>query len=228
MPAAPLAACPMSAPIPPGDAPALYADYLTEQLNLLAADYDIEIEVGRSAQQIPFPYVLDATSGVATRLRTGPALPATELALIGDEIADGIDLGRVDEFIRWPCSTGCARISRWRVWRITPAPTPTTSSALSCSPTITATSMSSWTGRHAAGEKRVYSPVGSRWIVCGSACGKRPRASVGHRMAPPPDARLPPDRARTAAASRWSTSASGPPTQRRSATTSPCCAPRHG
>jgi AMP nucleosidase len=35
--------------------PALYADYLTEQLELLAADYDIEFEVGRSTQQIPFP-----------------------------------------------------------------------------------------------------------------------------------------------------------------------------
>jgi AMP nucleosidase len=46
--------------------PQLYAQYLTEQLDLLAADYAIEIEVGRSTQQIPFPYVLDASAPVST------------------------------------------------------------------------------------------------------------------------------------------------------------------
>lgn len=74
--------------------PALFAPYLAEQIELLIADYGVTIEVGRSSQEIPFPYVLDPgheleLEGVA------PAdlarwFPATELAFIGDEIADGI------------------------------------------------------------------------------------------------------------------------------------------
>lgn len=80
--------------------PALYAQYLAEQLELLAADYDIEIEVGRSTQQIPFPYVLDASAPVATRpAELAQHFPTTELALIGDELADGIDMERVDDSI---------------------------------------------------------------------------------------------------------------------------------
>ncbi len=72
--------------------PALFADYLTEQLGLLAEDYTIEIEVGRSAQEIPFPYVIDANSGLGSISPQDLAkhFPTTELALIGDELADGI------------------------------------------------------------------------------------------------------------------------------------------
>ena len=44
--------------------PALFADYLTEQLSLLADDYDITVEDVPSAQEIPFPYVIDASSGL--------------------------------------------------------------------------------------------------------------------------------------------------------------------
>ena len=44
--------------------PALFRDYLTEQLGLLADDYAIEIEVGPSQQEIPFPYVIDASAGL--------------------------------------------------------------------------------------------------------------------------------------------------------------------
>ncbi len=75
--------------------PALFADYLAEQLQLLAEDYVITCEVTRSAQEIPFPYVIDAGSGLGS---ISPAelarlFPTTELALIGDELADGIDPG---------------------------------------------------------------------------------------------------------------------------------------
>lgn len=72
--------------------PALFADYLTEQLGLLQDDYAISIEVGRSAQEIPFPYVIDASSALGA-LRPGDLarhFPTTELAAIGDELADGI------------------------------------------------------------------------------------------------------------------------------------------
>ena len=78
--------------------PALFADYLTEQLQLLADDYEIEIEVRRSTQEIPFPYVIDASSGLQG---VSPAdlarfFPTTELAKIGDELADGIEVSVPD------------------------------------------------------------------------------------------------------------------------------------
>lgn len=74
--------------------PALFDDYLAEQLALLADDYDIEVTVGRSAQEIPFPYVIDASSGLGGLSPQDMArhFPATELAMIGDELADGIEL----------------------------------------------------------------------------------------------------------------------------------------
>src|SRR3546814_10112892 len=39
--------------------PAMYADYLAEQIDLLVQDYGVKVEVGKSAQQMPFPYVLE-------------------------------------------------------------------------------------------------------------------------------------------------------------------------
>ena len=35
--------------------PRLFADYLTEQLDLLIADYDVTVEVSAGRQEIPFP-----------------------------------------------------------------------------------------------------------------------------------------------------------------------------
>ena len=71
----------------------LYKDYLLEQISLLMADFDVTIAVGRSEVEIPFPYVLDgsvdmvmADIGAADIARH---FPTTELAFIGDEIADG-------------------------------------------------------------------------------------------------------------------------------------------
>ena len=43
--------------------PALFRDYLREQLELIGANYEIEVEVGSSTQEIPFPYVLDGEAG---------------------------------------------------------------------------------------------------------------------------------------------------------------------
>ena len=73
--------------------PALFRDYLTEQLALLIDDYDVAVGVERGAQEIPFPYVLDAAHGLALDQVSAADLarhfPSTELAMIGDEIADG-------------------------------------------------------------------------------------------------------------------------------------------
>lgn len=73
--------------------PDLYRDYLIEQLSLLMADFEVEVDVGRSTQEIPFPYVLDGAADLAMA-DIGAAdiarhFPTTELAHIGDEIADG-------------------------------------------------------------------------------------------------------------------------------------------
>lgn len=79
--------------------PALFADYLREQLELIADDYAIEAEVVRSAQEIPFPYVLDASAGLGSLSPSDLArhFPSTELAMIGDELADGIEMTAPDQ-----------------------------------------------------------------------------------------------------------------------------------
>ncbi len=85
--------------------PELFAGYLTEQLDLIASEYDIELEVGRSAQEIPFPYVLDGGAGAAMvgiePQEIAKLFPSTDLALIGDELADGYEL---DESAPMPLS----------------------------------------------------------------------------------------------------------------------------
>ena len=74
--------------------PAIFADYLTEQLTLLAEDYDVEVAAVPGRQEIPFPYVLDPGHALSLDEVSASELarwfPATELAHIGDEIADGL------------------------------------------------------------------------------------------------------------------------------------------
>src|SRR6476660_6915289 len=41
--------------------PKMFRDYLKTQLEFLAADYGVEIEVGRSSSEIPYAYVLDGS-----------------------------------------------------------------------------------------------------------------------------------------------------------------------
>ena len=72
--------------------PHFFADYLDEQLRLLDDEYEIEVEVTRSSQEIPFPYVLDGMAVVnVTPQQLAAHFPSTDLAMIGDEIADGIE-----------------------------------------------------------------------------------------------------------------------------------------
>ncbi|QMW21754.1 AMP nucleosidase [Sandaracinobacteroides saxicola] len=74
--------------------PSHFRRYLTEQLDLLMADYDVTVSVRRSGVEIPFPYVLDGATDLALDATATRALsrhfPTTELAAIGDELADGI------------------------------------------------------------------------------------------------------------------------------------------
>ena len=78
--------------------PELFADYLEQQLELLCEQYEVEFEVVPSAQEVPFPYVLDGSTelGQTTPIELAQHFPTTELAYIGDEIADGHILSDVD------------------------------------------------------------------------------------------------------------------------------------
>ncbi|MEM7700323.1 MAG: AMP nucleosidase [Pseudomonadota bacterium] len=75
--------------------PDLFAPYLTEQLELIAAEYDVDVTVTRSRQEIPFPYVLDGEAGAMMQgiapQEIALHFPSTDLALIGDELADGFE-----------------------------------------------------------------------------------------------------------------------------------------
>ena len=80
--------------------PQLFADYLKEQLELITSDYDVRIEVAPSRQEIPFPYVLDGEAGAAmvgiAPQELAKHFPSTDLALIGDELADGNEVADPD------------------------------------------------------------------------------------------------------------------------------------
>ena len=73
--------------------PAMFRDYLVGQLALLIKDFGVELEVGRSMQEIPFPYVLDGGDIAMADVSAAEIarwFPTTELAHIGDELADGL------------------------------------------------------------------------------------------------------------------------------------------
>ena len=74
--------------------PAIFAEYLIEQLTLLIEDYDVTVEAVEGRQEIPFPYVIDPGHALSLDEVSATELsrhfPATELAHIGDEIADGL------------------------------------------------------------------------------------------------------------------------------------------
>ena len=73
--------------------PAHFRRYLVEQLTHLVDDYGATIEVRRSTQQIPYPYVLETGDDLGRNGVTAAELvlhfPGPNLAVVGDEIADG-------------------------------------------------------------------------------------------------------------------------------------------
>jgi AMP nucleosidase len=141
--------------------PDFFRTYLTEQLELLVRDYGVTLEVGRSQQEIPFPYVLDGSAlEGADAEDLARWFPTTELAHIGDEIADGV----------WePALEGARPLSLFDGLRTdfscsacatTWARRPSTCSPSSCSPTTTATSTSSCAGpARACRRGAVHHPV---------------------------------------------------------------------
>ena len=72
--------------------PALIREYLRGQLEHLVRDYPVRVSVGRSASEIPYPYVLDGAEielGEVGAAELSRLFPSSELVHIGDEIADG-------------------------------------------------------------------------------------------------------------------------------------------
>jgi AMP nucleosidase len=73
--------------------PAHFKRYLVSQLTHLVNDYGATIEVSNSTQLIPYPYVLDKGNdlgkGNITAAELALHFPIPDLALVGDEIADG-------------------------------------------------------------------------------------------------------------------------------------------
>ncbi len=74
--------------------PAVFRGYLLEQLEPLATEYGAEIEVGVSAQEIPYPYVIERAEEITGAHVTASELarhfPTPRLSAVGDEIADGL------------------------------------------------------------------------------------------------------------------------------------------
>ncbi len=73
--------------------PSHFARYLVEQLGHLVKDYDAQIAVAVSNQEIPYPYVLtsgdDLGAGGVSAAELALHFPVPRLSLVGDEIADG-------------------------------------------------------------------------------------------------------------------------------------------
>jgi AMP nucleosidase len=81
--------------------PEHFKKYLIEQLNHLVRDYQATIHVNPSSQEIPYPYVLDKGddlgAGGVSAAELALHFPVPQLALVGDEIADGTWVGRDGE-----------------------------------------------------------------------------------------------------------------------------------
>ena len=74
--------------------PSLFRRYLIEQLNLLMSDFSVQVQVRASSREIPYPFVLDGAAGLDLQGAISADLarwfPTTQLAHIGDEVADGL------------------------------------------------------------------------------------------------------------------------------------------
>ncbi len=80
--------------------PGHFRPYLLEQLRPLVQDYGATIEVGLSAQEIPYPYVVEPGAELARGVTSSDLarhFPTPMLSSVGDEIADGLWLDADDE-----------------------------------------------------------------------------------------------------------------------------------
>lgn len=74
--------------------PAAFRAYLLEQLHPLIAEFNAQIEIGVSTQEIPYPYVFERGDelgrGGASAADLALHFPIPLLSEVGDEIADGL------------------------------------------------------------------------------------------------------------------------------------------
>jgi AMP nucleosidase len=74
--------------------PRPFRSYLIEQLDPLVSEYGVELEVGVSFQEIPYPYVIERTEEIMRANVTASELarhfPTPRLSGVGDEVADGL------------------------------------------------------------------------------------------------------------------------------------------
>ncbi len=74
--------------------PGPFRSYLLEQLDPLVSEYGVEMEVGVSSQEIPYPYVIERAEEITSANVTAGELarhfPRPRLSAVGDEIADGL------------------------------------------------------------------------------------------------------------------------------------------
>jgi AMP nucleosidase len=74
--------------------PEAFRAYLIEQLHPLMAEFDAKVEVGLSAQEIPYPYVFERGDelgrGGVSAADLALHFPIPLLSEVGDEIADGL------------------------------------------------------------------------------------------------------------------------------------------
>src|SRR5436190_2432063 len=80
--------------------PELFRDYLIDQLEHLARDYDVTVSVGRSGSEIPYAYVIENSGILVGDIGTAELsrhFPSNELVHLGDEIADGVWLQAPDQ-----------------------------------------------------------------------------------------------------------------------------------
>ena len=209
--------------------------YLLEQLEPLVEEFGATIEVGVGSQEIPYPYVFESGDelgrGGATASELARFFPIPQLNAVGDEIADGafeirpgferpialFDAVRVDYSLRRLVHyTG----SDWRAMQ----------------PWLLLTNYHRYVDQFIHwGLEQLRAGTASKLVLPGNVVIDAERVAGGsgsaggrRRLASLPDARLSTSSAPTGAASAWSTSASGPPTPRRSPTTSRCCVPIAG
>src|SRR3954466_5659451 len=80
--------------------PELFREYLVDQLDHLARDYDVTISVARSASEIPYAYVIENSGihvGDIGTAELSRYFPSNELVHLGDEIADGVWVSAADQ-----------------------------------------------------------------------------------------------------------------------------------
>ncbi|MGA7328567.1 MAG: AMP nucleosidase [Rhodomicrobium sp.] len=74
--------------------PRAFRGYLLEQLGPLVSEYGADLETGVSAQEIPYPYVIERTEEITGANVSAGELashfPTPRLSAVGDEVVDGL------------------------------------------------------------------------------------------------------------------------------------------